>query len=53
MLGFAGRFFSSRISSASKSTTLLEGEQPFDLTFDLKRFLAADLLNCNYNLAII
>jgi hypothetical protein len=53
VLGFTGRFFSSGISSASKSTTPLQGEQPSDLTFDLEHFLVADLFNCNYNLAII
>jgi len=51
--GSTGSFFSLRISSVSKGTTPLEGEQPFDLTFDLEHFLVADSLNCNYNLAII
>jgi len=53
VLEFAGRFFPSGISFASKSTTPLEGMQPFDLTYDLEHSLVAELFNCNYNLAII
>ena len=48
-----GRLFSPPISSASKSTTPLEGEQPFDIPFDFPCFVVAGPLDCNYNLAII
>jgi hypothetical protein len=51
VLGFAGRIFLSRISSASRGTAPLEGQQPFDMTIDLKPSLVAGSLDCNYNLA--
>jgi hypothetical protein len=34
VLGLAGRFFSSGISFASRSTTHMEGKQPLDITYD-------------------